>query len=262
MSRLIIWLKNSFHYVWSGFGALASILVFFAFWDYGNHVYGDFILPSPLASLTRLKELFVDGNAGEYLWVTTYRALVGFGLAITLGSLLGTLSGLSATLSMAVRPLVTILIGVPPIAWIVLALLWFGADDSTAIFTITVTALPITFAAGVQGARTLDKRLSEMAHSFGVSRWMLFYDVQFPHILSYLFPSWITALGTSWKVVVMAELLSSNSGVGAGLASARVNIDTAATMAWIVAIVSVLLIAEYAVFEPIKRKVEKWRESD
>ena len=58
----------------------------------------------------------------------------------------------------------------------------------------------------------------------------------------------------------MAELLSSNSGVGAGLAIARVNIDTSATMAWIIAIVTMLLIAEYAVFEPFKRRMEKWRE--
>jgi len=256
------WLKRALHYLFSGFGALASILVFFAFWDYGNHLYGDFILPSPQQSLSRLAEMFQHGRATEYLWITTYRAVIGFAIAIVFGSLLGTLAGLSVTLSMAVRPLVTILIGVPPIAWIVLALLWFGADDSTPIFTIAVTALPITFAAGVQGARTLDMRLTEMAQSFGASRWLLFYDVQLPHILSYLFPSWITALGTSWKVVVMAELLSSNSGVGAGLASARVNIDTPATMAWIVAIVTVLLFAEYAVFEPIKRRVEKWREAN
>ncbi|PJC86669.1 ABC transporter permease [Vibrio sp. HA2012] len=254
------WLRAAFYYMWSGFGALASILVFFAFWDYGNQLYGDLILPSPQTSLARLLDLCIHGKGLEFLWVTTYRALIGFGLSITVGSLLGIMAGLSVTLSMALRPLITILIGIPPIAWIVLAMLWFGADDSTPIFTITVTALPITFIAGVQGARTLDKSLTQMAHSFGASRWITFYDVHLPHVLSYLFPSWVTALGTSWKVVVMAELLASNSGVGAGLAMARVNIDTAATMAWIVAIVSVLLIAEYAIFEPIKRRVERWRE--
>ncbi|WED23843.1 ABC transporter permease [Vibrio sp. JC009] len=253
-------LRQIGHYLWSGFGALASILVFFAVWDYGSQVYGDFILPSPQASLKRLWQLSEQGVAAEFLWVTTWRALLGFGFSIFVGSLLGTLAGLSATLSMAVRPLVTILIGIPPIAWIVLALLWFSGDASVPIFTITVTALPITFAAGVQGARTLDVRLTEMAHSFSASRWMTFYDVHLPHILSYLFPSWVTALGTSWKVVVMAELLASNSGVGAGLAAARVNIDTAATMAWIIAIVVVLLVAEYAIFEPFKRRVEKWRD--
>lgn len=259
---IINWLKKSFFYMWSGWGAIASILLFFALWDYGNHVYGNFILPSPQTSIAKLINLFDQGIAAPALWITTYRAIIGFGFAIIIGSIFGTFAGLSNTLSMATRPLITILIGIPPIAWIVLALLWFGSDNSTPIFTIIVTALPITFIAGVQGARTLDKKRTEMAQSFGASKWLLFCDVHLPHILSYLFPSWITALGTSWKVVVMAELLACNSGVGAGLANARVNIDTPATMAWILAIVAILLIAEYGIFEPLKRKVEKWRESE
>ncbi len=256
------WLRATFDYVWSGWGALASIFLFLALWDFGNQIYGDFILPSPQETFSRLGELFREGTAGPELLVTTYRAVIGFSIALLVGSGAGILAGLSMTTAMAARPLVTILIGVPPIAWIVLALLWFGATDSTPIFTIAVTTLPITFAAGVQGARTLDGDLREMARTFNAPWWIAFVDVHLPHILSYLFPAWITALGMSWKVVVMAELLSSNSGVGAGLATARVNLDTSATMAWIVAIVGALLIAEYGVLEPIKRRLEQWRESD
>jgi len=255
-------MKAVFNYLWSGWGALASILLFFALWDYGNQVYGSFILPAPQEALLRLSQLFREGVAGPELLVTTYRSLVGFGIALLAGSLLGILAGLSMTTAMASRPLITILIGIPPIAWIVLALLWFGATDSTPIFTVVVTSLPVTFAAGVQGARTLDGNLREMARAFNASWWLSFREVHLPHILSYLFPAWITALGMSWKVVVMAELLSSNSGVGAGLATARVNIDTSATLAWIVAIVGALLFAEYAVLEPVKRRLEAWREHE
>ena len=255
-------MKAVFDYLWSGWGALASILLFFALWDYGSQVYGSFILPAPQETLLRLSQLFREGVAGPELLVTTYRSLVGFGIALLAGSLLGILAGLSMTTAMASRPLITILIGIPPIAWIVLALLWFGATDSTPIFTVVVTSLPVTFAAGVQGARTLDGNLREMARAFNASWWLSFREVHLPHILSFLFPAWITALGMSWKVVVMAELLSSNSGVGAGLATARVNIDTSATLAWIVAIVGALLFAEYAVLEPVKRRLEAWREHE
>lgn len=251
-----------FDYLWSGWGALASILLFLALWDFGNRIYGDFILPAPQAALARLGELFREGSAGAELLSTSYRAFAGFAIALLAGSGAGIVAGLSATTAMAVRPLVTILIGVPPIAWIVLALLWFGATDSTPIFTVAVTTVPITFAAGVQGARTLDNDLREMARTFDAPWWMVFIDVHLPHILSYLFPAWIVALGMSWKVVVMAELLSSNDGVGAGLATARVNLDTSATLAWIAAIVGALLIAEYGVLEPVKRRLERWRESD
>ena len=68
--------------------------------------------------------------------------------------------------------------------------------------------------------------------------------------------------GMSWKVVVMAELLATSDGIGAALAVSRSHLDTAATMAWIVAVVGLLLMVEYLLLEPIKREVEKWRESD
>jgi NitT/TauT family transport system permease protein len=89
---------------------------------------------------------------------------------------------------------------------------------------------------------------------------MKLFDLYLPHVVSYLFPAWITALGTSWKVVVMAELLSSSDGVGAALAVSRSHLDTAATLAWIGAVVGLLLAVEYLLLEPIKREVERWRE--
>ncbi len=84
-------------------------------------------------------------------------------------------------------------------------------------------------------------------------------DIYLPHLASYLFPAWITALGTSWKVVVMAELLSTSDGIGAALAVSRAQLDTSTTLAWVVAVLGVLLATEYLLLEPIKRHLERWR---
>jgi len=89
---------------------------------------------------------------------------------------------------------------------------------------------------------------------------MKLFDLYLPHVVSYLFPAWINALGTSWKVVVMAELLSSSNGIGAALAVSRSHLDMEATLAWVVTVVLTLLAVEYLLLEPIKREVERWRE--
>ncbi|NBC12332.1 MAG: ABC transporter permease subunit [Gammaproteobacteria bacterium] len=246
-------------YLWSGWGAVASLFLFLALWDLGNRIYGSFILPSPQEAFAALGDLIARGAAQQQLGVTLYRAAAGFAVAVGFGTLLGIVAGLSMTAAMAARPLVTVLLGVPPIAWIVLALLWFGASDGTPIFTVAITTVPITFAAAMQGARTLDGDLRTMARAFRAPLLLRFTDVYLPHILSYVFPGWITALGMSWKVVVMAELLSTPDGVGAGLAAARINLDTAQTLAWILAVVGTLLAAEYLLLEPIKRHLERWR---
>ncbi|WP_228256211.1 ABC transporter permease subunit [Aliarcobacter butzleri] len=85
------------------------------------------------------------------------------------------------------------------------------------------------------------------------------FDLYFPHIFSYIFPAYISALGMSWKIVVMAELLSSSDGIGANLAIARSQLDTPTALALVVIMIGSLLLIEYLVLEPIKREVESWR---
>lgn len=247
-------------YVWSGWGAAASLLLLLATWEAVAALYDPLILPDPLTAFAALWAQVEQGAAWPALWATARRALMGLALALGVGSVLGLLAGLSVTASVLARPLVTVLLGTPPIAWLVLAMLWFGASDGTPVFTVFVASFPVIFIGALQGTRTLDNQLHGMAEAFRLPRRMMITDVYLPHVVSYLFPAWIAALGTAWKVVVMAELLATQDGVGAALAVSRSHLDTAATMAWIAAVVGLLLAVEYLVLEPIKREVERWRE--
>lgn len=262
MKLLKRWLLALPRYLWSGWGAIASLLLLMALWEWGSQLYGELVLPAPIDAFRTLIHKLVHESAGSQLMITGWRALLGFLISVLIGSVLGIAAGLSVTAAMMSRPIVTVLVGMPPIAWIVLALLWFGATDTTPIFTVVVACFPIVFTAALQGGRTLDGHLKNMAKAFQLPPWMMLTDVYFPHIVSYLFPAWISALGMSWKIVVMAELLATSDGVGAELAVSRSHLDTAATMAWIVAVVGLLLAVEYLLLEPIKRDVEKWREHD
>jgi len=256
------YVKNFIHYIWSGWGAISSLLLLMALWEFGSAIYGSFILPTPLESFAALWTELDQGPGWSYVLVTTTRAISGFLLSIAVGSLLGVIAGLSMTTARAARPVVTFLLGVPPISWIVLALLWFGMGGLTPIFTVVVTTLPLTFAAAVQGTRTLDRRFLDMSTVFDVPLGMKLWDFYLPHILSYLFPAWINALGMAWKVTIMAELLATNEGIGAGMALARVNLETATAMGWILATVILLLGFEYLCLEPLKRHLESWRQDD
>ena len=217
------------------------------------------ILPGPRATLRALGELLETGELGSALAVTILRALAGFGAAVITGFTLGGLAGLSRTASLLARPYITVLLGTPPIAWLVLALLWFGSGNGTPIFTVFVACLPILFACALQGARTLDGAIKRLASAFRLPLSMRIRDVYVPHMISYLVPGIVTALGVSWKVAIMAELLASSDGVGAALAITRSQLDTAGTLAWLTASVVILLAVEYLLLEPIKQRTEQWR---
>ncbi len=260
MNFIIKLLKDFPSYLWSGWGAIASIFLFLALWDVGNQLYGNLVLPSPKETFSTLFTMLYDESVWENIILTVKRAMIGFLISSLIGSFLGLLAGLFVTASMMSRPIVTILVGMPPIAWIVLAMIWFGMSDTTVIFTVVVASFPIVFIGALQGTRTLEGNLNEMADSFKAPFLMKLTDLYFPHIFSYIFPAWISALGMAWKIVVMAELLSANDGIGASLAIARSHLDTPTALALVVIMIGSLLLIEYLILEPIKREVELWRE--
>jgi len=260
VSALLNIIKNFPRYLWSGWGAVASIFLFIALWEFGHQIYGDLILPAPKQTFLRLVNMLMHEGIWPEIQITIKRALWGFFISALLGSGLGLLAGLFTTASMMSRPIVTILMGMPPIAWIVLAMIWFGMGDKTVVFTVVVASFPIVFIGALQGTRTLENHLKEMADSFNTPLLMKMTDIYFPHIFSYVFPAWIAALGMSWKIVVMAELLSTSDGIGAALAVTRGQLDTAGALALVMMLVGSLLLIEYLLMEPIKREVEQWRD--
>ncbi|PHS57184.1 MAG: ABC transporter permease [Sulfurimonas sp.] len=253
-------LKDFPAYLWSGWGAIASIFLFIAVWDMGNQIYGDLVLPSPIETFKTLSLMLQDKDVLTEINITLYRASLGFAFSLVIGSALGLLAGFFITASMMSRPIVTILVGMPPIAWIVLAMIWFGMGDETVIFTVIVASFPIMFVGALQGTRTLDGDLKDMAKSFKLPWHMKFFDVYFPHIFSYLFPAWVSGLGMAWKIVIMAELLATSDGIGASLAVARSQLDTPTALSIVVIMIVSLMFIEYIILEPIKREVELWRD--
>ncbi len=217
-------------------------------------------MPSPLETASALSRILFDGVALSYLLETAFRVLCGFAVALTVGAVLGLAAGLSVPLRQAVGPILSMMLAVPPIAWVVLSLLWFGLGGQAVIFTIAVALVPIVFLAMLQGMRTVDPALVEMAESFHLRFPDFLREVLLPHLLSYLLPAMVTAFGIAWKVAVMAELLGAHSGIGSGLAVARSNLDTAESFAWILLAVGSFLAVQYGLIQPLYRRLEPWRE--
>ncbi|MBK5961234.1 ABC transporter permease [Rhodoplanes elegans] len=259
MIRLRARLAQALDYVWGGWGAAASLLLLVALWEAGHAAYGTLVLPSPRETFAALWQMTLAGKVWPAVVETSRNALAGFLLGVVVGGVLGALAGLSDMMRRLLAPIATLMLGIPAIAWVVLSLLWFGGSGLAVVFTVLVTSAPIVFASAAEGVRSLDGALRRMARAFRVPRHVLVTDVYLPHMLSYLFPAIATALALSWKVAVMTELLSGAGGIGDGLATARVQVDTVKAMAWILVVVALLLAVEYLLLEPLRRRLLTWR---
>ncbi len=246
-------------YLWNGWGAAASLLLVVALWELGHGIYGTLVLPAPRETFAALWRMTLDGRVPPAVLDTGRNALGGFVLTVAVGGGLGALAGASDMMRRLLQPVTTLMLGIPAIAWVVLSLLWFGGSGAAATFTVVVATAPVVFSGAAQGVRTLDGALKRMAEAFRVPWRVRVWDVYLPHMLSYLFPALASALALSWKVAVMAELLSGAGGIGDGLATARVQVDTVKAMAWILVVVILLLCVEYLLLEPVRRHVQTWR---
>lgn len=252
-------LGRAVQFVWSGWAGLAALCLLAAVWQAGHEAYGPFILTSPLETLGQISALLSDPQAWAIALLTLQRALTGFLLVAAIGMTLGIAAGYSPASLRLAQPLITVLLGVPPIAWIVLAMIWFGGSDATVRTVIIAAALPVVFLGAAQGIVTLDRGLDRMAEAFGAGPLRRFVTIGLRQTTTTLFPALTLALGTAFKVAVMAELLANAGGIGGALSDARINLDIAQALAWVVVAVGLLIAVEYIFIQPVKGEIERWR---
>lgn len=246
-------------FLWSTWSGLAALALLAAIWQVGHEAYGDFILPSPMATLNAAFAILGEPQSWELTLLTTRRALKGFVIASLTGASIGLAAGYFPAVLRIARPLVTVLLGVPPIAWIVLAMIWFGSTDGTVALTILVSSSPLIFVSVAEGIMTRDRKLDDMARAFGASAWKRLTTLSLRHVAAHLFPALAVSLGSAFKVAVMAELLANVGGIGGELARTRANLDIAGALAWVLIAVAALIVIEYGLVHPVRAEFERWR---
>ena len=172
------------------------------------------IFPTPWQVVTATIELVRDGTLWGHIGASLLRVGCGFGLAVLfavpLGLWMGWVQGAYATLN----PVFQILRPISPIAWIPIAILWFGVGNASPIFLIFISSVFPMVLQTTAGVHTIERRYLRAAENFGVSRPTLFSQVIIPAVLPQVIVGMRIGLGVAWLVVVAAEMIALHSGLG------------------------------------------------
>ncbi len=193
---------------------LAVIAVLIAVWWWVVAHNESAIFPTPWAVLTGTWELAQDGSLWEHIGASLFRVGVGFGLAMLVGIPLGLWMGWVASAYRTFNPIFQMLRPISPIAWIPLAILWFGVGDVSPIFLIFMASVFPLIVQTTSGVHTIDRRYLRAAANFGVSRKVLFSQVVIPAVLPEIIIGMRIGIGVAWLVVVAAEMIALRSGLG------------------------------------------------
>ncbi len=200
---------------------VGTAVFFLLLWHFLVRLSGSDLFPTPVDVMRGILELVEKGLLLKYIVASLFRVSWGFMLAVIVGVPLGLVLGWFRPAFQALNPMIQILRPISPIAWIPVAILWFGIADSAPIFLIFLASVfPITVSsmAAVQNMQLVYLRA---AQNFGVTGLQLFRRVIFPAALPQIITGIRIALGIAWLVVVAAEMIAVNSGLGYLIIDAR-----------------------------------------
>jgi len=172
------------------------------------------IFPTPLQVVTGTLELAEDGTLWEHIRASLFRVGTGFLVAVLVAVPVGLWMGRVDAVYRTLNPLFQIMRPISPIAWIPLAILWFGVGDVSPIFLIFIAAVFPMIVQTAAGVHTIERRYLHAAENFGVSRANLFRRVIVPAVLPEIVVGMRIGLGVAWLVVVAAEMIALHSGLG------------------------------------------------
>jgi len=200
---------------------LAFIAFLVALWWWGARRQSSPILPRPLAVVLGLAELANKGLLVKYVVASLFRVTWGYLSALVLAIPVGLFLGWHRRAGMAFNPLIQILRPISALAWIPLSILWFGVGDLSAIFLIFVASFLPLVLSSMNAVNSVGPVHVNAGRNFGLSQAQVVYRVIYPAVIPQLILASRIALGISWLVVVAAEMIAVNSGLGFLIIDAR-----------------------------------------
>ena len=199
----------------SGFlGAAALIALLVALWWGVVTASGSLILPTPVQVILGIGELARQGVLFQHVMASLFRVSVGYSLAVALAIPLGLVMGRFAGVYAAVNPVIQMLRPISPIAWIPLAILWFGVGDVSPVFLIFLSSFFPMVVYTTAGVHTIDRQYMRASQNFGVSGFKLLRLVILPGALPQIIVGMRISVGVAWLVVVAAEMIALSAGLG------------------------------------------------
>ena len=182
-------------------------------------------LASPRAIVLELLKMLRDGYTGASLflhfWASVRRTLVGYLLAVAVGVPLGLLLGSNRVSYYLVTPVMTLLRPIPPIAYIPLAILWFGLGNPPAFFLICLGGFFPVLMNTIAGVRSVDAIYLRAAQNLGAGEWTLFWRIMVPAAMPFILTGVRVGIGVAFICVIVAEMIAVNSGLGYRILEAR-----------------------------------------
>jgi NitT/TauT family transport system permease protein len=238
---------------------LALVAVVVGIWWFSSLSVPHYILPGPWRVWEALKLITANGDLWSNLAITLWRVTVGFVVAALVGLPLGVVLGANKRAGEFFEPVLPVLNTISSAIWAIFAIIWFGISNTTTIFVVFMTAMPLIITNVWQGTRTVNADFIELAQVLRMPDWKVMTKIYLPTILPYFFSGARLAFGFGWRVSLVAETIGSSTGVGYRLRQAADLIRTDQVFAWTLTLVIMMTTIEMGILKPLENYLFRWK---
>jgi ABC-type nitrate/sulfonate/bicarbonate transport system permease component len=238
-----------------------TLLAFVAVWKVVHWAgfFPPWAFPSPEGVVGAFVSTIKSGELAKNTWASVTRQIVGVVLAAVVGIPAGILLGSSRDFRAAFLPLARLIYPIPGIAWIPMAILWFGVGFKSTVFVIFFTGLwPILFNT-MTGVETLEGQYTDVARVYLAPRLFYVRKILIPGSLPFIITGIRLTYGVGWRVIVGAEMISSITGLGFMIDDARWQLRPDVMVAGMITIAMIGWVMENWAFDWLERvTIERW----
>jgi NitT/TauT family transport system permease protein/sulfonate transport system permease protein len=238
---------------WVGLVALVTIWTVLA----SSGAVNKLLLPSPLDVIRAGIDEVSNGVLVTNVVISVKRVLTGYALAVVVGVGLGLFVGWNETLYKALNPAIEALRPIPPIAWVPLAILWFGLTDRAAYYIVFIGPVFPIFVTTAAAVRATGRHYVNAAQCLGATEWALLTAVILPGAMPEIFTALRVGIAVAWTCVVAAELVAAQSGLGYQMWQSRELFRSADVIFGMIMIGALGFVSNYLVLL-IERRVLRW----
>ena len=221
------------------------------------------LIPGPIEVAKRFIETCYTPIGRKYtllqhLLISLRRVMTGFGLSIIAGVLLGVAMGRFDQIEAIARPLFELVRPIPGVAWIPMAIVWFGIGETAKIFIIFMGGFVNIVVNTFAGAKRVDTNMMHVAEMLGANSRQTFFKVVIPSCVPYIFSGLQVGLSTCWMAVLASEMVAAREGIGWVITAGQENANMTQIFIGVIAIAIVGLVLA-GLMRTIERILCRWR---
>jgi ABC-type nitrate/sulfonate/bicarbonate transport system permease component len=242
-----------------------SLLLFFVLWwgvsllnAHVLKVFNPILLPAPDEVLRAGIKMAASGELLKHITASLSRVVWGFSIAAALGIVVGTALGRSRLLEHLVEPMLEMLRPIPPLAFLPMMVLWFGIGEASKVAFITYAAFFPIFTTTIEGIKYVDPVLIRAASSLGASERQIFWHVVLPAATPNILTGMRLAFGLSFFVIVAAEFIAADSGLGFLINDAR-TFFLVSNMLLGAAVIGIIGVLANVLLRKLEGRLLRWR---